>query len=677
MPRATDAEIKAAMDQALDRAYAVAWALRGSVAQRDALRPGLGWIAVSGEDDMPHRPVNVPAPRYEQYEVSVRTPVPAGGSIDLATRFFVACAHTRASAGDPMPATPVRRVPADPISYIPADHHVLLFLHGHGSGAEEALDIIPHLLEQGRQRGRKYAVVCFDLPNNGYSESFDHQRIAAASATTFPFLPTDNTPLATPVLDFIEDFVVAFVDALENDAIQHGTPRIKHRIAGVFGGSLGGNLGLRLGRRSPMPDWMPSIVAWSPASVWKAKVKGDIGREGSRVSRDNFTKEQNELHNSRANYFNLVYDKSQGIIEPQPNYWYGKSFSDAPAHITRSRWSRREIYNPSYRLWHWRVACEQLIYSHAENVVYGDSSTPIRYTLNTIRTLLATGAEDNASFVRIYSATEKVGTAMTGTPGRLLLVNNTGHSIHVERPLFFATQIAAFLSEDALPALPGGAQPFLALLLDEAPKEVKPPEEVQRRQAHRGAGSAAPGASPVSTAPDHPRAKPLTRPRHLRRTTMARYEGAASIRRVYMNTGGLTVLDIKPTGLDWQWAACTHRSQPRGAGDGPGCNDRWVEGLRHASGQPSVHRARPRRSDEGTGPRLRPGRHRGPGGLEASARHGSVVLRGEPQDRHPQGEAEAGTGDHGDGGVESGWRHGDPELPLDEVAAGHGCAQAS
>ena len=482
MPRATDAEIKTAMDQALDRAYAVAWALRGSVAQRDALRPGLGWIAVSGEDDMPHRPVNIPAPQFEQYEVSVRTPVPAGGSIDLATRFFVACAHPRASAGDPMPAPPVRRVPADPISYIPPDHHVLLFLHGHGSGAEEATDIIPHLLEQGRQRGRKYAVVCFDLPNNGYSETFDHQRIAAASATTFPFLPTDNTPLATPILDFLEDFVVAFVDALENDAIQHGTPRIKHRIAGVFGGSLGGNLGLRLGRRSPMPAWMPSIVAWSPASVWKAKVKHDPGREGSRVSRDNFTKEQNELPNSRANYFNLVYDKDQVIVEPQPNYWYGKSFTDAPAHITRSRWSRREIYNPSYRLWHWRVACEQLIYSHAENVVFGDSSTPIRYTLNTARTLLAAGAEDNASFVRIYSGTEKIGNAMTGTPGRLLLVNNTGHSIHVERPLFFASQIAAFLSEDSLPPLAGPPQQFLSLLLDDAPTQ----EEVPRPRASAG-----------------------------------------------------------------------------------------------------------------------------------------------------------------------------------------------
>lgn len=35
---------------------------------------------------------------------------------------------------------------------------------------------------------------------------------------------------------------------------------------------------------------------------------------------------------------------------------------------------------------------------------------------------------------------------------------------------------------------------------------------------------------------------------------MARFEGHASIRRVFVNTDGLAVLDIKPTGQDWQWA---------------------------------------------------------------------------------------------------------------------------
>lgn len=477
-PSPTDAEIQMAMDRALDRAYAVAWALRGSVAHQQALRPALGWVAVSAEDDMPHRPVNMPAPPFEQYEVSVRTPTP-GGALSLTTRFLVACAEPPL-VGDPqVPANPIRRAPTDPIPFIPSDHRVLLFLHGHGSGAEEALDLIPHLLEQGRQRGEKYAIVSFDLPNNGYSEVFDHELIAMADATTFPFLPSDNTPIATPILDFVEDFVAAFVDAVEDAAVQHGTPRIKHRIAAVIGGSLGGNLGLRLGRRAPMPEWIRNIVAWSPASVWKAKVKHDPAREGSRVARDNFTKEPVDVPGSRANYFHLVYERSDGVIKPQPSYWYGKSFADAAAYIDQSRWARREIYHQWYRLWHWRLACEQLIYSHVENVVYGDGSTPVRYTLNTIRTLLASGAEDNASFVGIYGATEKLGNAMTATPGRLLLVNDTGHSIHVERPQFFASQITTFLAEDPLPAVSRGAQVIISVLLDQEP--VAPPPRPEPR----------------------------------------------------------------------------------------------------------------------------------------------------------------------------------------------------
>ena len=89
-----------------------------------------------------------------------------------------------------------------------------------------------------------------------------------------PTYATTLTPLVTPALDFVEEFVCAFVEALP------GNP--KDRIIGVLGGSLGGNLGLRLGRRdfskypwlgtqvpragAPSPD--PGIVSFSPASVW-------------------------------------------------------------------------------------------------------------------------------------------------------------------------------------------------------------------------------------------------------------------------------------------------------------------------------------------------------------------------------------------------------------------------
>ena len=452
----TDAEITAAVDQALDRAYAVAWALRGPVAQREALRARLGWIAVSGEDDPPHRPVNLPAPPYEQYEIQVTTPVnplttpvrPA--PISLLTRFFVASAEPAAATAVPfMP----RALPPDPdpVLSMPPGHDVILFLHGHSSGAEEALDIIPHLLEEGLKWGKKYSVVSFDLPNNGYSQTFDHRRIAASNETNFPFLPTDNTPIRNPILDFIEDFVVSFVNALNEATKVNGAPDVKDRFAAVIGGSLGGNLGLRLGRRKIMPAWLDrAIVAWSPASVWPAMVKNSPRREGSRDTLVEFQKE--EVDGSRRDYFFRSYEQKRalGSIKPQPTYWYGKSFPNADLRVRLSRIARREIYNPFFRQWHWRVACEQLIFSHVENEEYGDNSTPVRYTLNTVRTLLAAGEEDNYYLAGIYDATKFVGTRMVQTPGRLLLVRDTGHSIHAERPGFLASEIMKFLNAKSI-----------------------------------------------------------------------------------------------------------------------------------------------------------------------------------------------------------------------------------
>lgn len=465
--RPSDAEIGSAMNQALDRAYNVAWALRGPVARRAELRPGLWWIAVSAEDDPPHRPVNMPAPPFEQYEVQVTTPV-ASGQIALWTRFFVACAGDVPGETAPFAA---RRAPDDPVPVIPGGHQVVLFLHGHQSGAEEALDLIPHLLRQGLIQGKKYAVISFDLPNNGYSETFDHTCVAEANATDFPTLSKPDAPITTPILDFIENFVVAFVDAVEDQAIRNGTPRIKHRIAAVIGGSLGGSLGLRLGRRRGTL-WLRNIVSWSPASVWKAKVRFDPGRDASRDTWVSF--QEPEIESSRRHYFFRVYEETRDfwfvkITGPQPTFWYGTSFPYAERYMQFSRVVRREVYNPFYRQWHWRVACEQLIYSHAENEVFDDSSTAARYSLNTVRTLLAAGEEDDHEHVRIYDGTKKLGELMTGTPGRLLLLRKTGHSIHIERPQYFASEIAKFLREEGASQIPTSSVAAVStLLLDDS-----------------------------------------------------------------------------------------------------------------------------------------------------------------------------------------------------------------
>ena len=113
---ASPADFASAVSPALDRAYKVAWALRGPVAQQTAARASLGWIAVSSEDDKPHRPVNTPPPNFEQYELLVT--VPGRGSfpdVPVQTRFFIA------SPG-PVPASPshtLRELPPEPQPQVP------------------------------------------------------------------------------------------------------------------------------------------------------------------------------------------------------------------------------------------------------------------------------------------------------------------------------------------------------------------------------------------------------------------------------------------------------------------------------------------------------------------------------------------------------------------------------
>jgi hypothetical protein len=102
------ARLRTAVQEALSRAYEVAWALRSpNEQQRFQLRRSLGWIGVSGEDDAPARPVNVPSglpifatdgktqvSSYPQYEL----PVLAYGikDVEFHVRYTVASANLAA-----------------------------------------------------------------------------------------------------------------------------------------------------------------------------------------------------------------------------------------------------------------------------------------------------------------------------------------------------------------------------------------------------------------------------------------------------------------------------------------------------------------------------------------------------------------------------------------------------
>jgi pimeloyl-ACP methyl ester carboxylesterase len=442
----TAAQLASAVKAALDRAFTTGWAVRGPLADRAATRADLGWIAVSGEDDVPHRPVNVPAPPFEQYEIPVSVSASGGHSaLTLQTRFLIASPLIPAS---PRTQHTLRELPVDPEPEVPAGNNVLLFLHGHVSGAEEALTIIPFIHTAGLRLGAKFTILSVDLPNGGYSESFDHEKIASSLATTWPSGWLDRKPIRTPVLDFIEDFVIAFVDALDEV-----TP-IKNRISGIFGGSLGGNLGLRLGRRSPMPAWLnKAIVSWNAASVWDAMVSDAFKDIAPGQCAKNW--EESEFDDSRKDYFQAVYET---VVIPfivpfaQPDLWYRNGWPCKGVHITASRRARREVYSSNLRKWHWRVAGEQLIYSHVDRVDHWDNTSPFRYALNVVRQLLIGSEEDNFAGSNIYDATRKLADLMTTTPGTSLFLKNTGHSVHFERPRYLASEIVDFLPFNSTPA---------------------------------------------------------------------------------------------------------------------------------------------------------------------------------------------------------------------------------
>src|SRR5262249_10976741 len=84
LKRACPGVADANLTRALDRASAVGTAIRvrGTETQPSAERRGLGWIAVSGEDDKPYRPVNVPTAPFPQFTVDVDVRGMAGPTLN-------------------------------------------------------------------------------------------------------------------------------------------------------------------------------------------------------------------------------------------------------------------------------------------------------------------------------------------------------------------------------------------------------------------------------------------------------------------------------------------------------------------------------------------------------------------------------------------------------------------
>jgi pimeloyl-ACP methyl ester carboxylesterase len=439
----------------------------GAGIQEHSLRQSLKhpWIAVSGEDDPPDYPVNVAiTPHYPQYHLGI-TVQGTKGPVPLNIRYIIASSQNR----DAAPATPS----------IPLGDEVILYIHGEGSRAEEALDFIPALFAVGAAAGRSFTVIAFDQPSCGYSTMVPHLSVAPMPPTKGHFI--DTSPFAgSPILDFVENTIVTFVETL--------MASFRNTITAVVGGSLGGHMALRLA--ASQKDWVRNVVAWSPASV----MDHDVSLLGKSFPQRMLTDphlaglvtdgpsppwpESSELPGLRSVFFKTVWCQdtfnpkdyegaevaavagellSAGLfpipdpifgfitvaiiihaindlptVPPQPQMWYRADWLSKLTYIEESRRDRREVYNVNFRQWHWRI-CEEMI-GFKFDTLAPRMNKPL---------LLMVGELDQYPEVNFFSNVSRIAATLGGL-GKALTVQDTGHSIHNERPYFLANQIVRF-----------------------------------------------------------------------------------------------------------------------------------------------------------------------------------------------------------------------------------------
>jgi pimeloyl-ACP methyl ester carboxylesterase len=418
--------IETAVQSAFSRANAVAACL-GAIQPSKAVRRGLGWIALSAEDDPPRRPVNISTLQYPQYDLTVSVPTQSGPMTNVEARYVVISDQPTAGA--------------EPV-FAP-DAHILLFIHGDGSRSEEGDPLVAPLLAAGASRGHPYTIIAVDLPSHGCSTMVDP--LGPVFDGTPPWNNSSPLPVSRPpnypVLEFLENFILAFVAAM---SAQYN---IGEQFVGPMGGSLGGNMTLRLARSNA--PWTRCAIAWSPASIWNSLADDLIKQAGpNHCSTEGHASEDDD---ARANFFNDVFFASTNLawfqlVAPQGTYWYRDDWQPCKTNIlAAAQLERAELYNRIYRQFHYRMDWEQLVYSFNDE----DPGSPQpRYASFLSTLLLAAGAADNKSpATDIYDSARTLGKNLesTKTNGSTLFAEDTGHSMHDERPILMANQIDAFI----------------------------------------------------------------------------------------------------------------------------------------------------------------------------------------------------------------------------------------
>ena len=337
-------------------------------------RPALGWIAVSGEDDMPHRPTNVPAPPFEQYEIPVT--VPATGShpeLTVQTRFLIASPAAPASARTPHAS---RELPPDPEPEVPDGNNVILFLHGHVSVRKRRSRSSPCSTPAGPGARTKFSVISVDLPNCGYRRASTTRRWPSRAPPRVVWTHRQGADPHTRA------------GLVETSWSRSSTLSTRSQLTAIdspesSAAASAGNLGLRLGRR--MPDArLASTGDRLVNAAWSGNATSTTPSPGAGKCMNNW--EASEFDDSRRNYSHEVYDTvviPVVLLVTQPQSVLARGSRKRLHHRLRASRDAR-FASENLRKWHWRVAGEQLIFSHVDRVDRWDSNSPWRYGFNVV-----------------------------------------------------------------------------------------------------------------------------------------------------------------------------------------------------------------------------------------------------------------------------------------------------
>ena len=449
--------IETATRASLDRAYKVAWALRGDPDHRRRIRPELGWIAVSSEDDPPHAPTNIYG--TDDYVARFNIDVPEiDQTVEMRTAVKVAA---NPPTGD-MPDIAARELPSETIgreilNNINGSHfdRLILFIHGLGSRLEESGSYKRRLIESGLRLGTRFGVISVDVPGFGYSsrvnlaDLLQNRQVGRRHGFSLP----NGTGSTFPVLAFQRDCLALLSRQIRN-GIQH-----------VMGGSLGGNLTLWLAEE-PQFGTLPnaqiegvrSFASWAPASTWESYGRAssrpirfrrepgqyfDIGKDGARSRAFERMREQ-EIRprdtewtsgdrNTRYNFFEVM-QRGEALL-----FWHILGAWGHPP-TKGGLLTQSELYHEQYRRYFWASAYEQVVFSHKEPL--WENRWPYESIVAPL--LICAGTDDvgESDVMNIYDNIKAIA-EHTGI-GERRWIRETGHSVSDQRSFHLADLVARY-----------------------------------------------------------------------------------------------------------------------------------------------------------------------------------------------------------------------------------------